>query len=312
MSSYEHIDVIPFEPPYTNQESIERIQDNIGRMAHNKLPIFQVDVGHDIHLAGTLAVRHIIEQAYGEFTNDAYREADFPRFAFWFQNMRTPYYTRVNYATPHRLAPHTDRQQVGPAIHKEYPGQPTVVQGGYKRYGCTLLPINDNATYEGPGVDKFVETAYHGVAQLGRLTVFSQGDPVIGMRQAVHYFEREPGQAIGGRYVRYHMVDPAVVDFSKVRSYEELVAMREQTSLHLDYEQWRHLDYMLSRNSSEDYAQWKRLAAQQLVDHPGKGDVFWQRMIEGNHIYSYGVTSAAYPEEDKEHFMVYPRYNSKF
>lgn len=141
MSSCERIDVIPFESPYIDPESIERIQANIEDMAYNKLPIFQLDVGPDIHLAGTMAVRHVIEQAYDKLTGDAYQKAGFPRFAFWHQNMRLPYLVLPSHAVAGRIAPHMDSGQVGPAIHKEYPGEPTKVQGGYKKEGVTLPSI---------------------------------------------------------------------------------------------------------------------------------------------------------------------------
>jgi hypothetical protein len=277
-------------------------------MSENKLPVFQVDVGEDKHLAGTMAVRHIVEAAYNEKVGEVYESSNFPPFRLAFQNERWPYLMSARKTTSRRIAPHFDTQQAGPAIHKEYPGLPTTVEGGYQRYGVELPEIDDSKSYDGPGVEGLVETAYRGVTQLGRLTIFSQGDKAIDMKPTVHSFERAPHQTIGGRFVRFYTLDPAHTDYTKLRSYDEFVGMRKQTSAHLDYEQWRMLDYELSQTDDEQYQDLRAMTTSHLTDHPGANYTYWHTTDVSGSITSYGVASPQYPLEEKEHFRIhYPK-----
>lgn len=302
------IEVIPFLPPYTDEDSIGRIGTNIAHMSENKLPIFQVDVGEDRHLAGTMAVRQIVEAAYNEKVGEIYERSNFLPFRLAFQNMRVPYFLSANHAVDSkRIAPHLDTQQSGPAIHKEYPGLPTAVEGGYQQEGAVLPELDHTKSYEGPGIEGFVDAAYRGIAQLGRLTVFSQGDRAIDMKPTVHYFERAPHQPVGGRFTRFFSLDPSRTDYTKVRSYDEFVDMRKQASMHLDYEQWRLLGYELSQTSGEQYQDLRTMAAEHLADHPGTGYTYWHTVETRGAVTSYGVASPQYPLEEKELFRIHFR-----
>ena len=55
------LEVISFPEPYTDLDKAAMIIAYTRALVHNEIPAFQVDVGDDRFLAGTLAVQHAIE-----------------------------------------------------------------------------------------------------------------------------------------------------------------------------------------------------------------------------------------------------------
>lgn len=271
------LEIIDFPAPYENTASIEQIADHTRALAHNQLPAFQVDVGNDRFLAGTLAVQAIIEASIDDmYGSDLSPQYTMP-FRFSFQNLRAPFYFDMSDARSTTMPPHVDRRQIGPAIHKQHAGSPTRVQFGYVSEEMTLPPFL--CDYQGPDLVKFADTVYEGTTHLGRLSIFSQGNAHWDMKPAAHYFMRETGQLIGGRYTRYNMLDPATKPYPQGDAYNTLVAMRKAASVHLDWQQWRILEkelnqygHMLPGVTRMHYADQARL---HLDGHPGEHYRYW-------------------------------------
>ena len=293
VSVAKELTVIPFPEPYADRDSVRAIQEHVGAMACNEIPAFQVDVGshQDRHLAGTFAVRRIVEDAYQKLVADAYHERGFPPFRFSMQSLRFPYSVPSYYAKRLRLPPHHDNEQIGLAIHKEYfHGSPTVVDFGYLREGAKLPENTYDGHYHGPGLEAFSDVSYTGSTQLGRLSIFSQGDATIGMLPAVHYFQRASEQP-GGQHTRYFMLNPHEFDYSRLKNYDDFVETRQQASLHLDWKQWQYIHEQLTSINAkghEDLTEIARIAASHLQDHPGADMTFWD-FREDVSTLAYGV-----------------------
>ena len=292
------LEVISFPEPYTDLDKAAMIIAYTRALVHNEIPAFQVDVGDDRFLAGTLAVQRAIElgveESCGKSAADGY---DVP-FKFSYQNLRAPFYVRPQHARSTTMPPHVDGKQIGPAIHKEYVGQPTKVQFGYVTDRTKLPPIKDD--YTGPDLAEFSDTVYEGVTHLGRLSIFSQGNDYWGMAPTAHYFQRQANQRVGGRYTRYSMLDPAHCAFPDTSQYEQFVEMRTKASLHLDWRQWQLLGEDLRDYSDQIspaiHASYTDLIAQHTKGHPGEDYHYWA--IDDQ---TYGVIPRT---EDKQIFFI--------
>jgi hypothetical protein len=298
----QQLEVIDLPAPYTDQQSIEQITAHTRALVRNELPAFQVDVGTDLHLLGTLAVRSLIETEMNLHTGELHANNGHPPFAFTGQNMRAPYYVRSGHKKITRLAPHLDGEQIGPAVHKEYFGKPTKVQFGYLTSGKVLPLYDESVSYEGPDLEPFVETLYEGVTHVGRISIFSQGYTDISMKPTAHYFERDPNQQIGGRSTRYFMIDPHSYNLDGIADYGSFRIMRQHMSMHLDYQQWEILKNELAGGTSvDDQSSLHQLIDSHLKDHPGQNYTYWD--IPGEIVTSYGVYPKGFPI-DTEKFVV--------
>lgn len=276
VSVTKELTVIPFPEPYADRDSTRAIQEHVGAMACNEVPAFQVDVGTDKHLRGTFAVRKIIEDAYQERTADAWEKRGFPSFHFSMQSLRYPYAIPSYYASRLHLPPHHDNEQIGPSLHKEYFDEPTEVAFGYLREGAELPDITYKGHYDGPGLEAFSDVAYRGSTQLGRLTIFSQGDKTIGMLPTLHYFQRTTERP-GGQHTRHFMLDPHKFDHNRLSSYSEFINTRRQAALHLDWKQWGYISEQLARaDIGQNLEEMKQIAAGHLKDHPGADLEYWE------------------------------------
>lgn len=279
MSRAEELEVISLPEPYNDTVRIKNIQAGIGALLANEIPALQVDIGREKHMAGTFAVQTIVEEAVRARLDDLHAAHQYPPFAFMMQNLRVPH-AKPEHSTLTRLAPHEDHGQLAVAIHKPYAGEPTKVQFGFRAADATLPELDITKPYDGPDLHSFVDTVYQGTAQLGRLTLFSQGHALINMQPAAHFFERNPDQKVGGRFTRYFMVDPETYDLTGLADYSAFTAMRRQTAEYLDYQQWRILDTDLRTHGSslsyQRYQELRNLADQQLSDHPGAQYTYWE------------------------------------
>lgn len=287
--THQPLEVIDFPEPYTDLHKADMISAYTQALIHNELPAFQVDVGHDYAVIGTLAVQKIIEQSVEEVHSTVHDSTTLP-FRFSAQNLRAPFYVRPQHALSTPYPPHIDQRQLGPAMHKEYVGKPTRVQFGYIAEGVTLPPAEPG--YSGPGLEAFSDTVYEGITFLGRLSVFSQGNRAWGMQPTAHYFEREASQNVGGRYTRFSMFDPDRSPYpADPDNYELFVQMRKNASVHLDWCQWQLLSEELHAQQAimppERHQEIMQLAEPHLHDHPGKQYSYWQ--VTGPDGFSYGV-----------------------
>lgn len=284
------LEVVEFPAPYSDKQSIEEIAHHTRKMLDSQLPAFQVDVGADRHLAGTLAVRQIIEYE----VNNAWDKGPSPvspiPFRFTHQNMRAPFFVLPQHARANRISPHVDGMQLGPAIHKEYLGSPTKVQFGYVPEGIEL-PVAEN--YTGPDLSQYIDNVHEGVTHLGRLSVFSQGNANWNMRPSAHYFEREIQPDIGGRYTRYSMFDPKHGAFPAPDEFESFAAMRKNASVHLDLWQWKlvrdELEAYKEKIPFEDYTRYSAMADDHIANHPGANYKYWMMTDVDLKDYTYGV-----------------------
>lgn len=271
------IEIIDLPSPYNDPCKVAQISAYTGALVRNELPAFQVEVGDDFALAGTFAVQAAIEEGVAVHADKRVSDSYPVPFRFSYQNLRAPFYVRPSHARITTLSPHVDGRQIGPAIHKEYVGEPTEVQFGYVSDMSVLPPVEDG--YMGPGLAAFADTVYEGVTKLGRLSVFSQGNAYWDMQPTVHYFKRVAGQPVGGRYTRYSMLDPATCPYPGMQDYERFVTMRAEASLHLDWWQWQLLGEELEAKqtdvpalTSERYAS---LVKQHTAKHPGEDYHYW-------------------------------------
>lgn len=295
-----NIDVIDFYPPYTDQKVADHITEYVNGMLQNEVPAFQVEVGNDRHLAGTLAVRQIIEDAVEQVWDGGVSPDQAYPFRFTHQSLRAPFFVSQQDGITTRIAPHVDKYHVGPAIHKEYLGRPTKVQFGYVSEGTKLPP--DEMDYDGPDLSAYIDNVYEGVAKLGRLSIFSEGNEHHGMQKTAHYFERQTDQSFGGRYTRYSMLSLESSFMAKPDDdYDSFVTMRKNASLHLDLWQWalvrKELQEQKSGGAAHEYDQYITLANDHITDHPGTNYRYWMsagiELIENGHSfagYAYGVT----------------------
>lgn len=301
------LEVIDFPAPYTDPDTMKQIADRTSLLAHNEIPAFQVDVGEDHFLGGTLAVQGAIEaEIENLFGEDSSPHCAVP-FRFTYQNLRAPFFVRPDHARSTTMSPHIDSVQIGPAIHKEYVGRPTAVQFGHVTEGTVLPPIIDD--YKGPDLTEFANTVYQGVTQLGRLSIFSQGNAHWNMAPTAHYFQRQADQLIGGRYTRYSMLDPAVNPYPTSDDYDTLVEMRKAANVHLDWQQWQLLKGELKAHqhsvSQEDHARYTDLVSKHLDGHPGENYRYW--LIEDGQKTNYGVLPRASLNDASQHLLrLYP------
>lgn len=271
------LEIIDFPEPYTDTHKADMISEYTQALVRNELPAFQVDVGHDRFLAGTFAVQRAIELGVEESGNTSVSETYDVPFRFSYQNLRAPFYVRPQHARPTTLPPHVDGNQIGPAIHKEYVGEPTKVQFGHIASDVELPPFTFD--YMGPDLAEFTDVVYEGVTHLGRLSVFSQGSDHWGMAPSAHYFQRQADQHVGGRYTRYSMLDPAKCPYPDISQYDRLVEMRTKASLHLDWRQWQLLGEDLKahgdRVSPAMRATYTDLITQHTTGHKGEDYHYW-------------------------------------
>lgn len=300
--THQPLEVIDFPEPYTDLHKADMISAYTQALIRNELPAFQVDVGHDRLLAGTFAVRRAIELGVEEGCGKSVSEDYDVPFRFSYQSLRAPFYARPQHARPTTMPPHVDGMQIGPAVHKEYVGQPTKVQFAHIADGVELPPIQSD--YVGPDLAEFADVVYEGVTHLGRLSVFSQGNDHWGMTPSAHYFQRQPDQYVGGRYTRYSMLDPAKCPYPDISQYDRLVEMRAKASLHLDWRQWQllgeDLDNHGERVSPAEHAAYSDLIAQHTKDHQGKDYHFWAINDQ-----TYGVIPRR-PDEQLFFITTYP------
>lgn len=299
------LEVIDFPAPYTDEQTIGQIGAYVQDLLGNELPAFQVDVGDDLHLSGTLAVQRAIEQKINDVHAGITPTSNLP-FRYIHQSMRAPFYVHPSHARSKTLTPHLDSGQVGLAIHKEYVGHPTKVQFCHVPKGVELPPVTED--YRGADLAEITGTAYEGITQLGRLSIFSQGNPHWDLQPAAHYYERQPDQLIGGRYTRYSMLDPESAAYpNQADSYEQLAEMRKTAAIHLDWRQWQMLSGELAGAKDaihpDDYVEHTALTEMHLANHPGKEYLYWSVSAEDAH--TYGVIPK--PDESTPAWFIQPQ-----
>ena len=310
------LSIVNFDAPYTDARAIGSIAAHGAAVCQNELPAFQVDVGDDRHLSGSLAVRAILEDVVNDEFGDTFARHGYPPFKFVSEAMRAPHFVAASHAKVKPLRPHLDSEQIGLAIHKEYPGEPTPVAFGYV-HGRVPLPTQESYVPNGKGLRPYVQQAYEGQTSVGRLSIFSQGFALGGMKPSVHYFNRVPNQTVGGRWRRFFMNDPALKDFSRIPNYDRFVAMRQATSVYLDYRQWELLQNELAQADvsvcEQRREELQTMAADHLREHPGKQYTYWEVKATdrpGITISSYGVSGGGYSTQEIDDLLLYSVANS--